>query len=110
MALSTDTKIQLQAFTESLGISEDDVYASVDLTPRDIESDVAAERLSALLTVCDSVRPWCDSSADVWRWFTSQSLTGFGGITPAALIRDDNARGGQALIQFIESKQLGGFD
>lgn len=110
MTLNADTKTQLQALTESLGIIEDDVYASVGLSPCDIEGDAAGERLSALFTVCDSVRPWFDTHADVWQWFTSQQLTGLGGKTPAALIRDDDARGGKALMQSIESKQLGGFD
>lgn len=110
MVLNADTKIQLQALNETLGISEEDVYAAVGLNPRDINGEVADERLTALLTLCNNVRPWFDSPADAWRWFTSQPLSGFGGKTPAAIICDDGAVGGRALMLFIESKQLGGFD
>ena len=110
MALKSDTKIQLKALTESFRITEDDVYTAVGLTPSDIGSDVADERVEALFKVCGGVRVWFDKPAETWQWFTSQTISGFGGRTPAAMIRDYDAKGGDALMQFIESKQLGGFE
>ena len=71
MVLNADTKIQLQVLTVSLGITEDDGYTSLGITPSDIEGVVAGGRASALLTACDSVRARFDAPADLWRWSTS---------------------------------------
>ena len=110
IALNSETKTQLRALTESLAITEDDVCASVGLTPSDIGDGVADKRVAALFKVCGRAQAWFDTPTEMWHWFTTQSLVGFGGKTPADIIRDYDGQEGDALMQFIESKQLGGIE
>lgn len=108
--LNSDTKTQLLALSAQLGITGDDVCAAVGLTPDETRSDIAGERIEAVSNVCDSAWAWFDKPVELWRWFTSQSLRGFGGKTPAIIIQDYNGQGGDMLIQFLKSKELGSFE
>ena len=91
-----------EVFCAYTGVSLNDLSGSVD--------EAATVRLRAVIEVFERVEPWFDSSTEAWSWFTSKPLVGFGSKVPADVIREYGAQGVESLMQFVKSKDLGGFE
>jgi hypothetical protein len=68
--LITSLRVNDEVFCAYTGVSLNDLSGSVD--------EAATLRLRAVIEVFDRVEPWFDTSPEVWAWFTSKPLVGFG--------------------------------
>jgi len=51
-----------------------------------------------------------ENKHQIWEWFTSEKIPALGEITPSDVIKKFNGKGIDTLLEYIEHKELGGFE
>jgi hypothetical protein len=67
-------------------------------------------RFAALDTIFILLDAWFVTPQQSWEWFTEVPIAGFGNITPAQVVLQYGESGPSMVLDYIRSKNLGGFE
>ena len=104
---------QIQVIISDSGISEAEFFSATGLSANALQNntdDAMVKRLQAVLAIFTKVTSWFNSPVERWKWFTTTSVSGFADKTPAQIICEGDERSVEALLLFVESKELRGFE
>ncbi|GFD88784.1 hypothetical protein KUL152_10100 [Tenacibaculum sp. KUL152] len=104
---------QIQEIISDSDISEAEFFSATGLSTNALQNnidDAMVKRLQAVLAIFTKVTNWFNSPVERWKWFTTSTILGFSNKTPAQIIREDDAQSVDALLLFVKSKELGGFE
>lgn len=111
--MSTKVHNQTDKLILELGISDASFFACTGLSPQNLNSDekgVERDRFDAIHTIFSKLKTWFDSPEEAWEWYTKQPIIGFGDLTPAEIVMRNQDSGASAVMNYIKSKELGGFE
>ena len=108
--MSQSTYNIVTKLASELNVSRDDfcTYTGLSLNTSDLVSE--ENRIAAIQSMFNMLRPWFDSAEGAWQWYTKQPITSFGDLTAAEIIIQNPESGAAVVIDFIESKEQGGFE
>lgn len=110
--MASATRDEIKTLIREIGIDEEQ-FCSYTALPAQVLNDVKhpdTKRLKETLLIFNMLEATFDSRQDAWNWFTKQPVSGFGGITPSQVVIQNREAGTSAVINYIESKILGGFE
>ncbi|MDC8829714.1 hypothetical protein [Alteromonas gilva] len=110
MALSTRDKIK--TLIREIGIDEEQFCSCTALPAQTLNGAKHADtkRLKETLLIFNMLETMFDTRQDAWNWYTKQPISGFGNTTPSQVVIENRETGASEVINYIESKRLGGFE
>ncbi len=105
----------LESWADAFSIPVDQVaqYVGLPLNPsKSLDSkslELTHTRLLDIHKLLFRVRPWFNSDQATWEWFIGESLVPFGGLSPSEVINSHHDKGVEALNEWVDGRQLGGF-
>ncbi len=105
----------LERWAEAFSTSVDLValHVGLPLNPSKSQDSKSLElthtRLLDIHKLLCRVRPWFNSDLATWEWFIGESLVPFGGLTPSEVVKSHHDKGVEALNEWVDSRELGGF-
>lgn len=111
--MNTKNHNQVEALIAELGVSEASFLAFTGLASRSLNADekeIERNRIDTIFSIFTKLKAWFDSPEQAWEWYTKQKIIGFGNLTPAEIVMKNPDSGASAVISYIKSKELGGFE
>ncbi|GGW87257.1 hypothetical protein [Alteromonas halophila] len=106
--MKTSSQKQAQKLANQLGISLQEFCAQIGVSSS--KENLDSETVSAVITIMDEVNPWFESLLDAWVWFTSSRIKGFGDMSPSEVFRQRGKAGADSILEYVASKNMGGFE
>ncbi|MGS0824387.1 hypothetical protein ACVBIO_01115 [Shewanella sp. 0m-8] len=75
-----------------------------------LSDKASAERLSRIQSILKRIQYWFDDEHQAWEWFISKRIPSFGDLTPSEVVREFGDAGIHSLLEYIEHKEIGGFE
>lgn len=100
--LIAEMGISVEQFCEHTGLSFEALNANAMGTEN--------QRVEHVLAIFAAIDNWFGSPQEAWHWYTKQPIIGFGDFTPSQVVMQNNTAGAHAIIDYIKSKELGGFE
>jgi len=109
--MNVSTQQKLKDLLAQLSITEDQFFDKTGLSASDTQIDsVENSNVMSILSIFDQLQVWFDSPSEAWHWFTQEKIRGFGALTASEVVVQNSQDGVNAVLDYIESKNLGGFE
>ncbi|MFD1385042.1 hypothetical protein ACFQ45_16940 [Rhodanobacter aciditrophus] len=105
----------LERWAEAFPTSVDLVAQHVGLPLNPLKSldskslELTHTRLLDIHKLLCRVRPWFNSDKATWEWFINEPLAPFNGLTPSDVVKSYHNGGIEALHEWVDGRELGGF-
>tara|TARA_R110002012_G_scaffold311541_1_gene521109 strand:- start:1008 stop:1340 length:333 start_codon:yes stop_codon:yes gene_type:complete len=110
--MASATSDELKALIREIGIDEE-LFCSYTALPAQALNDAKhadTKQLKETLLIFKMLEAMFNSRQDAWNWYTKQPIIGFGNTTSSQVMIHNREAGASAVINYIESKILGGFE
>ena len=103
--------MKIDKLTSELGITHEEFSRHTGIECRHGDTQVESGYVQAtdIYEILTAVLPWFDGIQESWHWFISTNVSGFGGLTPAEVVKQEGGAGIDAVKNFIDAKKAGGF-
>jgi hypothetical protein len=111
--MATATELQVNELISTLKSSEEQFYTDIGIPLRSPDIDqqeMVKKRIKAICAMFLKLEDWFISPQDSWHWYTEQKIPAFGNITATELVMQEQDAGIAIVMDYIEIKNLGGFE
>ena len=103
---------EIKTIIREIGIEEEQfcLYTALPAQALNDSKHADTKRLKETLVIFNMLEAMFDSRQDAWNWYTKQPIKGFENITSSQVVIQNRESGSSAVINYIKSKRLGGFE
>ncbi|MCW8090565.1 hypothetical protein [Alteromonas sp. ASW11-130] len=110
--MASSIRDEIKTIIREIGIDEEQfcLYTALPAQALNDAKHADTKRLKEILLIVNMLEAMSDSRRDAWNWYTKQTIRGGGNITSSQVVIENRESGASAVINYIKSKKLGGFE